>query len=401
MPVDLHAHGDAFVRDPHPLFSSLLAGGQAHRVRFTEGFDGWLIVGHEASRNALNDPRLINDPRRVPETDGPGPGGARRFDDNLLSLDAPDHTRLRRLVAKEFTARRVRGLEPRVQEIVDGLVGTLAEGPRERVDLVEALSFPLPITVIAELLGVPFLERETFRHLSSGVLESTNQEEAAAMSEDLHAFLARLVDAKRAAGGEDLLGALLEAASREGEEDSLITGAELLGMANLLLVAGYETTVNLISSTVLCLLQHPEQLAQVRADPSLVAAAVEETLRFEGPVARSIPRFATEPIPFDDGTVIPAGEVVCIGLASAGRDPERFPHPDEFDIHRDTGGHLAFGHGAHFCLGAPLARLEARTAVTTLLARIPALALDVPASELSWRTGTLLRGPRQLPVRLG
>ncbi|MEC4018170.1 cytochrome P450 family protein [Streptomyces sp. H27-D2] len=425
--VDLTPYGAEFTADPYPWYEKLRAQGPVHRVRTPDAGELWLVVGHEASRSALTDDRLSKDWQFANITDTTS-GAA--INANMLEADPPEHTRLRRLVAKEFTSRRVEALRPRVREIAEELLDAMSAGSAtgggvaadsggaaaglvpgartpgartfgsrapeaRRADLVDAFCFPLPMTVICELLGVPSLDREAFRGWSNEIVARTSPEAEAEAVREMGAYLVELIEDKRCSPGEDLISALIRTMDEDGDR---LSSDELVGMAFLLLVAGHETTVNLISNTVRALLQHPEQLAALRADMSLVDGAVEETLRYDGPVETSTYRFAREPVEIG-GTTIPAGEAVLVALASAGRDPNRFPDPDRFDIRRPAQGHVAFGHGLHFCLGAPLARMEARIAVRALLERCPELALDLDPAELEWVPGMLMRGVRRLPIR--
>lgn len=280
--------------------------------------------------------------------------------------------------------------------MTDELLDAMLARPGRRTDLVESLAFPLPMSVICELLGVPFLDRQAFREWSNTVVSSLDAEVRRAATAEMSGFLAALLDDKREQPGDDLMSALIHTADEEGDR---LSAGELMGMAWLLLVAGHETTVNLISNGVLALIAHPGQLEALRADFGLMDNAVEEMLRWAGPVETPTYRFTTEPVDIG-GTVIPGGgELVLIAMSDANRDPGRFPDADRFDITRDARGHLAFGHGIHFCLGAPLARIEAAVAIRSLLERCPDLALDGDPAELTWRTGMLIRGPQGLPVR--
>ncbi|MDG9702336.1 cytochrome P450 [Streptomyces sp. DH37] len=392
-PVDLASLGEDFARDPYSVYAGLRARGPVHRVRMPEGAEAWLVVGYEEARAVLADPRLSKDWGNA----SPAlPLGPQASGISMLSTDPPDHTRLRKLVAREFTARRVEALEPRVREIADGLLDTMLKEPGRRADLVDAYAFPLPITVICELLGVPSLDRDSFRAWSGIAVGNAGLEEKRAAKEAITGYLTGLLAEKRRQPGEDLLSALLHTADEDGDR---LSADELLGMAWLLLVAGHETTVNLIANGTLALLTHPEQLALLRSDPSLTEGAVEEMLRYDGPVETPTYRFTVEPFEIG-GTVIPGGgELVLAAIADADRDPERFAEPERFDIRRGPRGHLAFGHGIHHCLGAPLARLEGRVAVRALLDRCPDLALDIHPAAVSWRQGMLIRGPHRLPVR--
>ncbi len=385
--VDLAAYGARFTTDPYSVYADLRARGPVHHVRFPppdDADDLYLIVGYEEARAALADPRLAKSAATVgvllPEEEALGT--------NLLMADPPQHTRLRKLIAREFTARRVEALRPRIQEITEGLLDEmLAAG--DRADLVEAFAFPLPMTVICELLGVPDIDRAEFRRMSNDVVAPPTVEVWNTALADMAAYLDALIEAKRAAApGEDLLGALIRTTAEDGDR---LSAGELRAMAFLLLVAGHETTVSLIAGAVHALLTHP-----LRADMGLLDGAVEEALRHEGPVANATHRFAAEPFEIG-GTVIPAGSAVIVSLAGADRDPDRFPAPDDFDIHRAPRGHMAFGHGIHFCLGAPLARIEGKVALRSLLERCPDLALDGTPGE--WKPGMLMRSRRHLGVR--
>ncbi|MEU5048707.1 cytochrome P450 [Streptomyces sp. NPDC021096] len=391
--VDLAAMGADFARDPYSVYAKLREQGPVHRVRMPEGAICWLVVGYDEVRATLNDPRLTKDWDRAS-----GDLGLPRIASgpHMLIVDAPRHSRLRRLVAKEFTARRVEALAPRVQELTDGFLDAMLAGPDRRADLVDALSFPLPISVICELLGVPDLDRQSFRRWSNTAIGSDPSPVKAQAAGNIAAYLAELVAAKRERPGGDLLSALIRTTDEDGGR---LSPEELLGMAWVLLVAGHETTVNLISNGVLALLSHPRQLADLRADLGLLDNAVEEMLRYDGPVETSTYRFTTEPVEIG-GTLLPGGgELVLAVIADADHDPARFPEPGRFDIHRDARGHVAFGHGIHYCVGAPLARLEAKIAIRSLLERCPDLALDAHPASLAWREGLLMRGPHRLPVR--
>ncbi|MEV0091227.1 cytochrome P450 [Streptomyces sp. NPDC050738] len=391
--VDLAALGEDFTRDPYPVYAKLREAGPVHRIRMPEGADAWLVVGYEAGRALLADPRLSKEWRNASPALGVAQVASGR---TMLSSDPPFHARLRGLVTRAFTPRRIEQLTPRIQEMTESLLDAMLAAPHRRADLVDALAFPLPMGVICELLGVPFLDRASFRELSNTAISSTDPEARTAAVKAMPAYLSRLVASKREQPGDDLMSALITASDEEGDR---LTGEELLGMAWLLLVAGHETTVNLISNGVLALLTHPEQLAALRADFGLIDQAVEEMLRYEGPVETPTYRFTTEPLDIG-GTVIPGGgELVLVALSDANRDPARYEDPDRFDIARhEARSHLSFGHGIHYCLGAPLARLEARIAIRSLLERCPDLALDIDPAAVSWRTGMLIRGPHALPV---
>ncbi|MFJ7057961.1 cytochrome P450 [Streptomyces microflavus] len=391
-PIDLAALGEEFTRDPYPVYAALRARGPVHRVRIPEGTHAWLVVGYEAGRTLLADQRLSKQWAKASPALGVTKVSAGT---SMLSSDTPDHTRLRKLVAREFTPRRMEQLTPRVQEMTDELLDRMLAAPDRRADLVESLSYPLPMNVICELLGVPFLDRTAFREWSNQAVSSVDASKRDSSTRAMAAYLTGLLQDKRARPGEDLMSALIHTADEDGDR---LSADELMGMAWLLLVAGHETTVNLITNGVHNLLTHPDQLAALRADFGLMGNAVEEILRFEGPVETPTYRFTTEPIDIG-GTVIPGGgELVLVAMSDANRDPARYPDASRFDITRDARGHIAFGHGIHYCLGAPLARIEARVAIRSLLERCPELRLTADPATLDWRTGILMRGPLSLPV---
>ncbi|MBT3072833.1 MULTISPECIES: cytochrome P450 [Streptomyces] len=379
-----------FTANPYPYYAKLRAEGPVHTVRTEQMERIWLIVGYEEARAALADQRFGKDWRAT----GRWADEVNPISSNMLELDAPHHTRLRRLVAREFTPRRIEALRPRVTEITTELLDAMV--PAGSADLVDALAFPLPMTVICELLGVPDIDRDAFRALSSAIVTPTAaQREAADPVGAMSDYLIQLIEEKRSSPGDDLMSALIRTRDEGGDG---LSGEELVGMAFVLLVAGHETTVNLISNGVRALLDHPDQLALLRADPGLLDGAVEEMLRYDGPVETATFRFTREEITVGS-TVIPYDEPVLVALASGGRDPEKFTDPDTFDIRRAPQGHLAFGHGVHYCLGAPLARMEARIAIGALLERCPELARDPAGGEPEWLPGLLMRGVRRLPVR--
>ncbi|MFF3314338.1 cytochrome P450 [Streptomyces sp. NPDC003035] len=388
--IELGEWGAEFTANPYPYYAKLRESGPVHHVRMPDGWEFWLVVGHEEGRAALADPRLVKSPSVI----GVVPVDEEIIGPNLLAVDPPDHTRLRKLVTREFTGRRVEALRPRVQELADELADAMA--PAGRADLVDAFAFPLPITVICELLGVPAADRDSFRRWSNELVAPADGTPAREVVEGFGAYLDALIEDKRASRPtDDLLSALITTRAEDGDRLSL---PELRGMAYLLLVAGHETTVGLITNTIRALFAHPDQLAALRADFGLLDGAIEEGLRYDGPVESTTFRVAKEPTVIGD-TPIPAHSAVFVSLAGGDRDPKRFPDPDRFDIRREPRGHLAFGHGIHYCLGAPLARLEGAIAVRTLLERFPRLELDPDGAPWEWMPGLLVRGVRRLPVR--
>jgi cytochrome P450 len=400
----------AFMRDPYPILAALREQAAAHPVETPNGLRTWLVVRYDDARALLNDPRLSKDmsvghgliPRNFVDEERRAEflretGTRRQFaaelSRHMLDSDPPDHTRLRRLVGKAFTSRRVAELRPRIEELVDELLDAAAAGPE--AELMAALAFPVPFTVICWLLGVPPEDRQDFRTWSNLLVSGAGGDDVLDASESMVDYLRRLIGAKRTDRSDDLLGALVRATD-DGDQ---LTENELMAMAFLLMVAGHETTVNLIGNGTLALLTHPEQRALVTADPSLWPAAVEEFLRFDGPVSNATWRFTTESVQVGD-VLIPEGEFVTICLSAAGRDPERYPDPDVLDIRRPQSANLAFGHGIHHCLGAPLARMEGEIVLSRLFTRFPELRLAVPADELRWRYSLMMRGLEELPVRL-
>ncbi|MGV9245441.1 cytochrome P450 family protein [Streptomyces sp. NPDC003710] len=380
------------------MFARLRSSAPVTPVITPEGVRAWLVTRYEDVRAALADPRLAKDwvTHMTPEDFDINVDPIQAYlDQHMLNLDPPDHTRLRRLVVKAFTPRRVASLRPRISDITGELLDAMAAGPAE-TDLIEAFAFPLSVTVICELIGIPVDDRASFREWSETLLSSRGtREEARAAAVAMHAYFTRLVAERRRSPADDLLSALIAA---RDSGDSLSEN-ELLSMVFLLLVAGHETMLNLIAGGVLALLTHPAELKRLREDPSLLPSAVEELLRYANPLNHASERFTLEPVTIGD-TTIPAKEWVMLATASANRDPSRFPDADRLDVGRDTSGHVGFGHGIHYCLGAPLARLEGEIAFGMLLSRFPELALAVPESSLRWRPSSLIHGLEVLPVRV-
>ena len=395
----------AFIDDPYPAYAWLREHSPVHRTRLPNGVEAYLVTRHEDVKSVLADPRLSKNaatsfPGWTPGRTGI-PGEHRSgVAAHLLNLDPPDHTRLRRLVAKAFTPRRVAEFEPRVVDIADRLLD--AFDPAGPVDLVRAYAFPLPVIVICEMLGVPPEDQSIFHEWAAGTIDRSGPRGGVARSvKQVRGYLKQLIHKKRLAladdpAADDLLAALVRA-SDHGEH---LTEDEAAAMAFILLFAGFETTSGLIGNGTLALLQNPDQLAKLIADPGLLEPAVEELLRFDGPVEFATWRFTTEPVTIG-GVGVPAGEPVLAVLAAADRDPGRFPDPDRLDLSRSAAGHLALGHGIHFCLGAPLARLEGRVAFARLFGRFPGLALAAPAADLRWHSGLIMRGLHELPVVTG
>lgn len=379
------------------MYARLREAGPARPVTMPDGRPGWLVTSYGDARALLADPRLSKDAKGVAGVLPPGLEGAfaSPLMANMLFSDPPDHTRLRRLVNKALTARGIERLRPRVEQTADELLDDLAG--RVAVDLVDGYALPLPMIVICDLLGVPAADRATFREWTLRFVTDLlpEQEDKSVTGLRMAQYLGALVEDKRANPADDLLSELVQVAD---EEDRLSPG-EILGMAFLLLTAGFETTVNLIANGLLSLLRHPGQLALLRSQPDRLPGAIEEFLRYESPVHVATERFTTEPVRVGE-TEIPAGQLVHISLLAANRDADRFSDPDLLDITRQPGGHLSFGHGIHHCVGAPLARMEGVIAIGRLLSRFPGLAADDRLDTLRWHDSTLMRGLRSLPVRL-
>ncbi|MEV0369063.1 cytochrome P450 [Streptomyces sp. NPDC050636] len=392
--------------DPHAAYAALREAGPVHRITGMDGNPAWLVTRYDDVRRALADPRLSLDKRHAT------PGGYRGFslppalDANLLNMDPPDHTRVRRLVVKAFTPGRVDALREPVRRVADDLLDAMAENGR--ADLIADYAGPLPITVICDLLGVPQGDRRDFRAWTDALV-TPDPSRPHLMKEAIGSmleFYTGLIATKRAEPGDDLLSDLIavrdepgagDGASGAGPDGDRLTEDELTSLAFLILFAGYENTVHLIGNAVLTLLDHPEQLDELRRDPAELRPAVEEFLRYDGPGPLAIRRFPKEDVEIG-GVRIPAGESVLLSIASANRDPGRFPDPGTLDRGRDLSGHLALGHGIHYCLGAPLARMEAETALGALISRFPGLRLDVPRGELRHRRALRARGLISLPV---
>jgi cytochrome P450 len=392
-----------FKANPYPAYAQLRSDDPIHRVTLPDGRGMWLVTRYEDVVAVLKDERFVKDwhnamtPEQLAQIP-PIPEVMKPLSRNMLDTDPPDHERLRALVSKAFTPRLIERMRPRVQAIADALLDAVQE--EGEMDLIDDYAFPLPITVIAELLGVSAEDRNKFREWSNAAVsgDTTQEYVEKVLLPHMQAFtdyLRAMLEEKRRNPKDDLISALV----RAEEAGDKLSEDELLAMVFLLLVAGHETTVNLIGNGMLALLQHPDQLQRLREDPSLIKPAIEELLRYDGPVETSTERFAREDVRIG-GTVIPRGEMVLVVIASADHDPERFPEPDALDIARADNKHLAFGKGIHFCLGAPLARMEGQIAINTLLRRMPDLRLKDSPESLDWRPGLVLRGLKRLPVSI-
>jgi cytochrome P450 len=370
------------------------------------GIDGetmlWFVTRHDdAVAVLLDDERFVRDPALALTPDelevfsSGMPDAIAFIDTHMLNKDGDDHRRLRRLVTKAFTPRMVEQLRPRIQEIADELIDAVEA--RGEMELVDEFAFPLPITVIAELLGIPVADRDSFRRWTNAIITpALTPEDVAQFTEAIDEFVAylrELFDRRATTPGADLISALLQVEER----GDTLSEQELFSMVVLLIIAGHETTVSLIGNAVLALLEHPEQRAELQSDPERMSHAIEELLRYDSPVERTLSRWAATDVELG-GQTIRRGEGVIVILGSANRDPSRFTDPDTLDFAREDVKHIAFGRGSHYCLGAPLARLEAEVALRTLLRRLPGLRLAAPVEELSWRPVPLFRSLASLPV---
>ncbi|MFG2499585.1 cytochrome P450 [Streptomyces sp. NPDC048441] len=401
---------DGLIDDPYATYARLRDTAPVHRIAGTDGNPAWLVTRYDDVRAALADPRLSLDKSNAL------PGSYRGFalppalDANMLNMDPPDHTRIRRLVVKAFTSRRVESLREPIRRTADELLDAME--PLGSADLVAAYAGPLPITVICDLLGVPAGQRTDFRVWTDTLItpDPAHPQSAKEAVVAMLGFFTRLLADKREEPADDLLSDLIavrdgsdagrgetgRGETGRGEADRL-SEDELMSLAFLILFAGYENTVQLIGNATLALLRHPDQLAALRKDPTQLPAAVEEFNRYDGPTPLAIRRFPLEDVTIA-GVTVPAGETVLLSLSAANRDPRRYPDADRLDITRDTTGQLALGHGIHHCVGAPLARLETVIALGALIERFPHLALDGRPDDLRWRPSIRARGLLALPV---
>jgi cytochrome P450 len=395
VPQGLPMDRDAGPFDPPSQITALREARPVSPMAFPDGHEGWLITGYEAVRQVMSDTRFSNrqdlgvihvpyETPGMPAATEPSPQVPGLF----ISMDPPDHTRLRRKLTGAFTVKRMKQLEQQIIDVAEQQLDELAK-LTPPVDLVKEFALPVPSLVICELLGVPYEDRETFQANSAKFMErDVTLEDKMAAFGAMFGYLAQLVTSKRADPADDILSDLAR------DED--LTIEELSGMGFLLLLAGHETTANMLALGTFALLEHPDQLAELRSDPSLLPAAVEELMRYLS-VADIFFRYATEDVELG-GETIPAGSTVVVSLLAANRDPRKFENPDALDVHREVRGQVAFGHGIHQCLGQQLARVEMAVGFTELLRRLPTLELAVPADEVPLRTDMSIYGVHALPV---
>jgi cytochrome P450 len=376
-------------RDPHTFYAQLRS---TEPLSYVEGLNAWVVTTYEDALFVLKDPRFTKDSRKIVQ---PGNGqssaqGMAAGMRTMLMVDPPDHTRLRALVSKAFTPRMIEQLRPRIQQITDELLDAVQE--QGTMDLVADFASPLPITVISEMLGIPAKDRKPFRVWTQAIVNMQEEAQLASLEAFL-SYIKTLLDEKRVHPGNDLISGLVQVEENGDQLDE----NELVSMIFLLIVAGHETTVNLLGNGTLALLQHPDQFQLLQRDPSLVPVAVEELLRYTAPVSLSDERWASEDITLH-GKLIRKGQMVVAALISANADPQQFPTGETLDITQRENQHLAFGKGIHYCLGAPLARLEGQIAFGTLLQRLPNLHLASDPEQLTWNSNPMLRGLTSLPV---
>lgn len=378
--------------DPEPDVYALIADCPVHQAELPDGSTAWLVSGYEQVRQVFTD-------RRFSRALAAAPGRSLSALElstagTIIGMDPPEHTRLRKLVASAFTVRRVEAMRPRVAAIVDELISGLTARP-EPADLMTSFCMPLPVRVICEMLGVPTADMEKFRAWSAALVGSWDRDidEVMAAGAEVYGYLAELIRIKRTSPGYDLLDALI-AARDSGDR---LSEQELTTLGCTILVAGYETTANQISHSLLTLLDHPVELARLRADRHLIPGAVEELIRYVRIGILPLARVTTEDVELG-GVTIPADEVVLPLSRAADRDPSVFSEPDRFDIGRAPASHLGFGTGAHHCLGAQLARVELQESLRGLVTRLPGLALAVPPGELRFKPGMAIHNLCELPI---
>ncbi|GAB6989244.1 cytochrome P450 family protein [Paenibacillus pini] len=382
-----------FTKDPFLTYAKLRKTDPIYRCLFPDGQYGWMITRYEDAVEALKDLRFVKDYYKLNEDEM---AHRTAFDQSMLFSDPPDHKRLRGLVQKSFSVKMIEEMRTRIQEITDELLDEWSG--KTSVDLINEFAFPLPIIVICEMLGVPTEDRDKFRIWSTSLIEGPDGDFADEIDQHMDEFfqyLSQRFEIVRRSPGEDLISQLIIAE----EEGDKLTEQELYGVVMLLIVAGHETTVNLIGNTILALLEHPEQLQLLIQEPDRIHSAIEESLRYNGPVEFSTSRWVSEDIEFK-GKAMKKGELIIIALNSADHDEEKFDNPEQFDITKEKSQHLAFGKGIHLCLGAPLARLEGEIAISSLVQCFPNIKLQMDMDELEWRPGMVVRGVKEIPLFL-
>ncbi len=401
---------DDYLQHPHEYLAMLRAESGVRNVVFPHGSKVWLVTRYADVRTLLASPLVSKDGRRmnelfarhakdaIPAAEEEEPGSV-GFDDDLschmLNSDPPRHTRLRDAVNKAFNLRRIEAYRPRVEQVVGDLFDAMAG--RTEVDMITDLARPLPVTIMCDVLGIPFADRDTFSRWAVELVGAGQDPEVVeAASENVVEYAGKIIDVKRREPGDDLVSALLET----GDDAGGLTRSELVAMIFLMVVAGHVTTMYTLSNAIYSLLTHPDEMARLRADLSLMPAAVDELMRYDGGVAVGTFRFTTAEITVGDVT-IPKGEILALSLTSANRDEARYPDADKLDLGRHPHGVLGFGHGIHYCIGQPLAKIQLEVALRQFVTRCPDARLATDPAELVWITSALMRGLEALPVSLG
>ncbi|SFF55513.1 Cytochrome P450 [Halobacillus alkaliphilus] len=383
----------------YPFYQHLRLNHPVFPMSNEDSNRSWMITKYDHVKELLKSPSFIKDQKKLfsqSSREDMNEDELNIFQNMMLDVDPPDHTRLRKLVQPYFNPKTIKKMEPRIVEIAQDLL-TEMKHKKGTIDLIEDYAFPLPIIVISELLGVPVEDRNKFRKWSNTIVAASDNA-AVDFQKDVEAFtayLTRLFERRKKEPEEDLISYLLQTV----DEEEQLTTTELYSMVVLLIIAGHETTVNLISNTMFALFEHPDQLSKIQSDQTLIPSAIEEGLRFYSPVDFSTARWAEADIEFH-GQRIQHGDLVIASISSANRDEEKFNHADQFDVTRNKNAHVAFGFGIHFCLGAPLARLEGKVAIEELLNAFPNIDLNRTMNRPEWKPVFLLRGLSQLPVAL-
>jgi cytochrome P450 len=385
-----------FKANPYPTFASLRLDDPVHLLSASAGQQTWLLTRYQEAEAALRDERFVKDPRNAllsgEQRERP-PAAADLVSMGMVDFDPPNHTRLRSLVAPFFTARRIEQWQERIQQVTDALIDAFEDNGK--LDLIDAFAFPLPLTVISDMLGIPDGDRPALHQWTKLLAEAFDHpgtlQQADEPLQDFYNYLLELIERKRQEPGDGLINQLIQA------KDDQLSARELVAMVFLLITAGHDTTDNLIGSGMYALLTHPEQLALLRGNPALIKTAIEEFLRYYSPFMLATRRWARVDVELA-GKLIRRGDQVAISLAAANRDGTTFVAPDGLDITRAENHHLSFGKGIHYCIGAPLARLEGQIAIRTLLRRLPNLHLEVDPASLTWRPGSFIIGLSHLPV---
>ncbi|MCP3740875.1 cytochrome P450 family protein [Rossellomorea sp. BNER] len=382
-----------FIKNPYPAYKKLRESHSIYPTLFPSGEHGWIITRYEDAVDALKDNRFIKDNSKLA---GGNMEHESIFTHNMLFADPPDHKRLRGLVQKEFTPKMIEGMRQRIQAITDQLLSEVSD--KGSLNLIDDFAFPLPIIVISEMLGVPTEDRDKFRIWSNSLIEGSNGDNDDLIYQHMNEFIHYLGEWFGKVRKTPVPGLISRLIHTEGSDDQL-TEQELYGVVSLLIIAGHETTVNLIGNSILALLENPEQLQLLIEKPELIHSALEELLRYNGPVEFSTSRWVSEDLVFK-GIEMSKGELVVVALNSANHDPNQMEDPEILNITREKSRHLAFGTGIHLCLGAPLARLEGEIAISSLLKRFPHIELSIHPNELEWRPGMIVRGVKEIPLSI-